>query len=102
LLFPHTIIIGRKKTGVAMTAALIELTLNIPLSLWLVTDYGSVGVALATFVVYFLGKAYIAGYLWVKMKIKPADYIPLLTFIIYSVLLTILFVLIDHRIIDIS
>ncbi len=102
LLFPHTIIIGRKKTGVAMTAAIIELTLNIPLSLWLVADYGSVGVALATFVVYFIGKAYIAGYLWVKMKIKPADYIPMLTFFIYSVLLTILFVLIDHRIIDIS
>lgn len=102
LLFPHTIIIGRKRTGVAMSAAIFELLVNIPLSMWLVVDYGAVGVALATFVVYFLSKVYLAGYLWIKMKIKPGEYIPLLTFFIYSVLLTVLFVLIDHRIIDIS
>jgi len=102
LLFPQTIIIGRKRTGVAMSAAIFELALNIPLSLWLVKDYGAVGVALATFAVYFMSKLYMAGYLWVKMKIKPGEYIPLMTFFIYSVLLTILFVLIDHRIIDIN
>ncbi|MDT8400094.1 MAG: polysaccharide biosynthesis C-terminal domain-containing protein [Bacteroidales bacterium] len=102
LLFPQTIIIGRKRTGVAMRAAIFELALNIPLSLWLVKDYGAVGVALATFVVYFLSKVYMAGYLWLKMKIKPGEYIPMVTFFIYSVLLTILFVLIDHRIIDIN
>lgn len=101
LLFPQTIIIGRKRTGIAMRAAIFELALNIPLSLWLVKDYGAVGVAVATFVVYFLSKVYMAGYLWVKMKIKPGAYIPLATFFIYSVILTILFVLIDHRIIDI-
>ena len=84
-----------------MNAAIFELVLNIPLSLWLVKDYGAVGVAVATFVVYFLSKVYLAAYLWIKMKIKPGEYIPLLTFFIYSVLLTILFVLIDHRIIDI-
>jgi len=102
LLFPNTIIIGRKRTGVAMSAAIFELVLNIPLSLWLVKDYGAVGVALATFGVYFLSKIYLAAYLWIKMNIKPSQYIPLLTFTIYSVLLSILFVLIDHRIINIS
>ena len=102
LIFPQTIIIGRKKTSVAMAAAFIELALNIPLSLFLVSDYGSVGVALATFAVYFLGKAYLAGYLWIKMKIKPGEYIPLITYAVYSIILIVLFVLIDHRIIDIS
>lgn len=102
LLFPQTIIIGRKKTGIAMSAAIFELVVNIPLSLWLVKDYGAVGVALATFAVYFLSKVYLSGYLWIKMKIKPSQYIPLMTFFIYSVLLTIMFVLIDHRIIDIN
>ncbi len=102
LLFPHTILIGRKKTGIAMAAAIFELVVNIPLSLWLVGDYGAVGVALATFIVYFLGKVFLSGYLWVKMKIRPAEYIPVTTFLIYSTLLSLLFVLIDHRIIDIS
>ena len=102
LLFPNTIIIGKKRTGIVMSAAIFELVVNISLSMWLVIDYGAVGVALATFIVYFLSKVYLAGYLWIKMKIKPGEYIPFLTFFIYSVLLTLLFVLIDHRIIDIN
>lgn len=102
MVFPQTIIIGRKRTRVTLWAALIELSLNIPLSLWLVKYYGAVGVALATFFVYFIEKIILAGYLWRKMNIKPGEYIPLMTYFIYSVLLAILFVLIDHRIIDIS
>lgn len=102
LLFPQTIIVGRKKTHIALIASIIEVLVNIPLSLLMIKwGYGLVGVALATFIVYTLGKVYLAGYLWVKMKIKPGEYIPVATFLIYSTLLTLLFVLIDHRIIDI-
>ncbi len=101
LLFPHTIIIGRKRTGVAMSAAIFELVVNIPLSLWLVVDYGAVGVAIATFGVYFLSKIYLSAYIWIKMNIKPSEYIPVKTFFVYSILLSILFILIDHRIINI-
>jgi len=38
---------------------------------------------------------------WVKMKIRPTEYIPLKIYAIYTFLLAVLFVLIDHRIIDI-
>lgn len=103
LLFPQTIIVGRKKTHITLIAALLELALNIPLSLLMIKwGYNIVGVALATFIVYLFGKVYLAGYLWVKMKIKPTEYIPLKIFTIYSLLLGLLFVLIDHRIIDIQ
>ena len=102
LLFPQTIIVGRKKTHITLMASVLEVLVNIPLSLLMIKwGYGLVGVALATFIVYTLGKIFLAGYLWVKMKIKPAEYIPVATFLIYSILLTLLFVLIDHRIIDI-
>lgn len=102
LLFPQTIIVGRKKTHITLIASIIEVLVNIPLSLLMIKwGYGLVGVALATFIVYTLGKVYLAGYLWVKMKIKPGEYIPVATFLIYSTMLTLLFVLIDHRIIDI-
>ncbi len=101
LVFPQTIVIGRKRTRVAMFAAIFELGLNIPLSLWLIRYYGSVGVALATFIVFFLEKAVLTGYVWIKMKIKPGEYIPLITFAVYSVVLILIFVLIDHRVIDI-
>ncbi len=103
LIFPQTVIVGRKKTHITLISALLELTFNIPLSLLMIKwGYGMVGVALATFIVYMLGKIFLTGYLWIKMKIRPQEYIPLKTYFIYSLLLAILFVLIDHRIIDIQ
>jgi len=101
LVFPQTIVIGRKKTHITLIAAVIELAINIPLSLILIVPYGTVGVALATFIVYCVEKIFLVWYVWSKMKINPAEYIPLKEYITYSVMITILFVLIDHRIIDI-
>jgi O-antigen/teichoic acid export membrane protein len=103
LVFPQTIIVGRKKTHITLIAAVLELALNIPLSLLMIKwGYNIVGVVLSTLIVYIVSKLFLIFYLWFKMKIKPAEYIPLRTLTIYSILLTILFVLIDHRIIDIS
>jgi Na+-driven multidrug efflux pump len=64
--------------------------------------YNIVGVALATFIVYLISKIFLAGYLWIKMNIRPSDYIPVKIYLIYSALLGLLFILIDHRIIDIQ
>ncbi len=100
LVFPQTVLIGRRKTRVTMVAAILEQAVNIPLSLLFIKYYGIVGVALATFLVYTLEKIFLAGYLWVKMKINPREYIPVNLWLIYSVLLSVLFILIDHRIID--
>ena len=102
LIFPQTIIVGRKKTHIAMIAALLELALNVPLSLLMIRmGYGLVGVALSTFIVYLVGKLLLVAYLWVKMNIKPAEYIPVKIYAFYCVLISIIFILIDHRIIDV-
>ena len=102
LVFPQTIVVGRKKTNVSLIVAIIEISLNITLSLLMIKwGYNIVGVALATFIVYCIEKAILAGYVWKKMKIKPSEYIPLKVYGIYCFLLSILFILIDHRIIDI-
>jgi O-antigen/teichoic acid export membrane protein len=102
LVFPQTIIVGRKKTRITLFAALLELALNIPLSLMMIKwGYGIVGVALATFIVYSINKILLIGYVWFRMKIKPSEYIPLRIYLIYSALTSILFILIDHKIIDI-
>jgi O-antigen/teichoic acid export membrane protein len=99
LVFPQTIIVGRKKTHITLIAAIIELAINIPLSLLMLRlDYGLPGVALSTLVVYIISKAFLIGYLWYKMNIRPSEYIPLRLFAFYSVLIIIVFVLIDHRI----
>jgi len=61
LIFPQTVIVGRKKTHITLIAALLELGLNIPLSLLMIKwGYNIVGVALATFIVYLIGKIYLA------------------------------------------
>lgn len=102
LVFPQTILVGRKKTMVTLVAALIELAINIPLSLLMIKwGYNIVGVVLSTFISFTIGKIFLIGYVWVKMKIKPTEYIPLKIYAVYTFLLIVLFVLIDHNIINI-
>ena len=101
LVFPQTLLIGLKKTKVLLTASVIELILNVLLSIYLVQFYGTVGVALATVIVYIFEKGYLIGYNYFKLKIRPALYIPLKTYFFYMILIILMFVLIDHRVIDI-
>jgi Na+-driven multidrug efflux pump len=96
------VIVGRKKTHISLISALLELAFNIPLSLLMIKwGYGLVGVALSTFIVYSIGKVFLIGYLWLKMNIKPSEYIPVRVYVFYTLLIGIVFILIDHRIIDI-
>jgi O-antigen/teichoic acid export membrane protein len=100
LVFPQTIVIGRKRTQITLYAALAEIIINIPLSIALIPRFGVAGVAFATFAVYSLEKIFLLIYVWVKMKIKPSQYIPLVRYLVYSTLTALLFVMIDHRWID--
>jgi O-antigen/teichoic acid export membrane protein len=102
LVFPQTIIVGRKKTYISLIAAVLELNINILLSLLLIEKYNLVGVALATFIAYLVSKAFLVWYCWSKMRIKPSDYIPVKLYLIYCALVTLVFVAIDRRIIDIQ
>ncbi len=100
VVFPHTIIIGRKRTRVTMIAAIAEQVVNIPLSLFLLQYYGVVGVALSTFIVYTLGQGSLMAYLYFKMRVKPSQYIPLIPLAIYSAIMITVFLLVDRRVID--
>jgi O-antigen/teichoic acid export membrane protein len=101
LVFPQTIVVGRKKTNIALIIAVISQAINIPLSLALIPYYGIIGVALSTFIVYCLEKVLLILYVKFKMKINPSDYIPIKIYAMYSFLIGFLFILIDHRIINI-
>jgi len=102
LVFPQTILIGLKKTRIVLVAAFIEIVFNILLSLYLVKYYNTVGIALATVIVFVLEKAILVTYLYVKMDIAPKIYIPVKIFLLYSALIILEFVLIDHRIINLG
>jgi len=98
LLFPHTIIIGMKKGRILFWTSIFELLGNIFLSLYLVEDYGTVGVALATVTVYFISKIILVTYNYFKLGINPLDYIPVKWYAFYSFVLGTVFVLLDRGI----
>jgi O-antigen/teichoic acid export membrane protein len=100
LVFPQTILIGEKKTRVVLLASTIGIIANVLLSLYLLQFYNVVGIALATVVVFIFEKALLVLYLYLKEGISPKEYIPVKHLLIYSVLIIIEFVLIDHRIIN--
>ncbi|MFP4526299.1 MAG: oligosaccharide flippase family protein [bacterium] len=99
LLFPHTILMGKKKTRAVLVVAIIEVILNISLSFWLANNYAAVGVALATVAAYFIAKAILVVYNYVKLGISPGEYIPVKWYLGYTVLLGTFFVLMDRGII---
>jgi len=97
-LFPQTILIGLKKTRVVFWASLVEIILNIILSVILIEPYGIVGIALGTVIIHILEKVFLIGYNYYILHIPPKAYIPVRWFLFYSILMGIIFVLIDHRI----
>ncbi len=99
LVFPQTILIGLKKTKIVLTAAVIEIVLNVSLSLILIQYYDILGVAVATVIVFLLEKIILIIYNYKKLKISPREYIPLGVYFFYSTILIVLFMLLDRRII---
>ena len=100
VVFPHTILIGLKKTKILFWISLIEVGVNIFLSLWFVQDYGVVGVALATIMTFFISKVILIVYNYLKLDIKPNEYIPIAWYAFYSFLLAVIFIVLDRGIID--
>ncbi len=96
LLFPHTLIIGLKKGRVLFWASVFELIANIFLSLYLVEDYGVVGVALATVIVYFISKVGLIIFNYFRLGINPIEYIPIKWYLFYNIVLGIVFAMLDH------
>ncbi len=74
LLFPQTILIALQKTRILMTASLLELILNVGLSIMLVQIWGIRGVALATVIAYYFERAFLMTYTRVVMGIPAREY----------------------------
>jgi len=99
VVFPQTILIGLKKTHILMWAAIIEIALNIPLALFLVKyKYGIVGIALSSCLIHIVEKFILMWYNYRKLGISPKSYTHMIWYIFYSILIGIVFILIDHRI----
>ena len=107
VVFPQTILIGLKKTHILMWAAIIQIALNVPLAFLLVhgcgliPKYGVNGIALASGLIHIVEKFILMWYNYRKLGISPKTYTPMKWYIFYSVLIGIVFILIDHKIIPV-
>lgn len=84
LFFPQTIIQALDGGKWIFISASIELLLNFCFSILLLHYLGLAGIALGTLLAFLFDKLFLAGVLYQKWKIKPADYAHLPIWIAYS------------------
>jgi len=103
IVYPQTILIGLKKTRILMWAAIIQISLKLPLAFFLANvangKYNVVGIALASGLIHILEKFILMWYNHRKLGISPKEYTPIGWYIFYTVLIVVVFVLIDRRIV---
>jgi len=84
LLFPHSILIGLKKTKIVMYASVADLAVNVVLSIAFIYFWGIEGVAFATLIAYAVQKIIWIIYIKRVLGILPNQYIPIFVWVIYS------------------
>ncbi|MDY0141728.1 MAG: polysaccharide biosynthesis C-terminal domain-containing protein [Bacteroidales bacterium] len=91
--FSRVILIGLKKTKVLFYSSLVEIVINVALSLIFIQFWGIVGVAYATVISYIFEKAILVLVLSKKHKIKLSNYLDINIYLMYSTLLIVAFVI---------
>ncbi|MFW6370905.1 MAG: oligosaccharide flippase family protein [Bacteroidota bacterium] len=92
LLMPQTILNGLKHTRPIVLASVLELLLNVLLSLLFVQVWGIAGIAFATFVAYIFEKAYLVVMVKRKLDIGLSEYHPVMNYVWYSLGVIALFI----------
>ena len=87
LLFPQTILLALKKTRIQLIASILELTLNVGLSLLLAQAWGIRGVALATVAAYAFERIFLMTYTRVILGIPVRQYVSVRPFLIWTLVL---------------
>ena len=98
LLFPQTILIGLQKNKLIMWASFLEIIVNVTFSLCFVQIWGMAGVAYGTVVAYIFEKVFLMVFVSKSCNIKVSSYLNVSRHLIYSLLLTIEFIIIEYLI----
>ncbi len=91
LLFPQSVLLAKKESSAIFIISIIELFINVLLSILGVQYFGLVGIAFGTFIAFLMEKIVLAAWLWKKYKISPFSYIPIGFWSMYSFLIFIVF-----------
>ena len=93
LVLPQVILYAKQKNSILMWVGLLELIVNISLSLYLIQDYGILGIAFATVVAYIIQKTALVAYCKARLKVDLSEYLNIKTHMLYSALLYSAFVI---------
>ena len=95
LVFPETILIGKKITNVFLAVSLGEIILNVILSIAFLPLFGLVGVAYATLLANFFERILLIVIVKRRLHLKLKEYVPIRLYCSYSVAFLLLYVLVD-------
>ena len=87
LLFPQTVLLALQKTRIQLIASILELILNIGLSLMLVQVWGIRGVALATVIAYYFERVFLMTYTRIVMGIPVKQYVEIRKHLVWTAIL---------------
>ncbi len=87
VLFPQTILIGKQQTGIILWISIVELLINILLSILFIQYFGLAGVAFATVIACLFDKVALAVYLKSKFGIGIGQYLDVRLYGLYSLAL---------------
>jgi O-antigen/teichoic acid export membrane protein len=93
LLLPQTLLNGLQISKPIMVAALLELIVNVSMSLILVKYFGINGIAFATFIAYLFEKIYLTVQVKRKLKVSLYEFLPVKIYAFYSFAILAIFVL---------
>lgn len=84
VLFPQTILTGIQQTKYLLVSSVLEIAINVSLSIYLAGKIGLPGIAAGTFVAYTFDKLFLMSVSYFVYGIKPSSYIKGVPFFIYS------------------
>ncbi len=93
LVFPQTILTALKHNKYQLASAVIELSLNVGLSIWLAHLMGLPGIAFGTLIAFIVDKLFQAFVVWRVCGIKPQQYVDFKPYLLYSALSLVAFAL---------
>lgn len=95
LIFPETILIGRKFTSVFLSVSLMEISANVFLSIVFAHKWGLLGIAYGTVAANLLERIVLLIVVKKKYKTNLKEYIPLNWLVFYSLVFILAFVIVD-------
>lgn len=96
ILLPQALMIAHKKGAALLIIAILELLVNVGMSVYWVGTYGLLGIALATLVANLVHVLLMVAYNYWMLNVRPSQYIPIRSYTLYSVLLLIVFIISDY------